>query len=266
MTRYKPLAFPVVILLLLASVYLDYAFFQQPIDWRDVYKPAALAMMAGGSPYTIGGFFNPPWILFLIAPLTSLSDKLGGALMFGINLALFSIVMWRMKVRWWLAIPLVLFSGILRNSQNGNIEGFVALGMILPAPVGLFLVLLKPQIGLPVAVFWLIEAWRRGGFRNAALTFAPVIVAFLASFAMYGLWILNGAPLTGIWWNTSIFPFGVPIGIVLLLVSVFRQDIGFAMAAGPFFAPYLTMHTWAFVPMGLCSVLGVAEQVIESEV
>jgi len=223
-------------------------------DWSETYYVAAHALMRLRSPYG-AGFFNPPWVLIPLLPIALLPTDWGNALMFVLNLVAFLFVFIRLKISPWLYLPLIFFSGVMSNSIYGNIDGFCALGLILPPQIGLFFVMAKPQIGIVVALFWTLEAWNKGGWRRVVKTFAPVSGAYLLSFVLFGNWMSGSAAILGAWWNTSIFPWGIPIGLILFGLAVWRKQLGYAMAAGPFFAPYVNFFTWSFCWIGLAAAL-----------
>jgi hypothetical protein len=225
------------------------------VDWKGAFQKASLELLSGRSPYNIGCYFNPPWALLPLLPIALLSPALGSAVMYVLNFFLYLFVVWKLKINVWLIIPFIFFSGMLINSSNGNIDGFVALGFILPPQIGLFFISSKPQIGMAVAIFWLIESWRDGGVQKTLKVFLPIVIALVVSFLVFGFWISNGLNGTdGNPWNTSIWPRGIPVGVILLAVSIWKREIKFAIAASPFFAPYLTIHSWAFVWLGLLSL------------
>jgi hypothetical protein len=235
-------------ILSVVSVY----FYLSPVigtDWHWAYYPASRALMAGQSPY-FGTLFNPPWVLLAMIPVALLPAEWGASIMFVAELVFFLVVMFRLKVHLWLVPPLVVFSGMLFNSTNANIDGLCALGFILPPPVGLFFVLAKPQIGVGVAAYWAWCAWRGGGWRKLVRTFAPVMIAYGLSFIVYGNWMNT----SGLIWSAStvhIFPFGVPLGIMLVILACRRRSIGPAIAAGVLFAPYVNSFTWSFLWLGM---------------
>src|SRR5574341_1447026 len=116
----------------------------------------------------------------------------------------------------------------------------------LPPQIGLFLVLVKPQMGLMVALFWFIQSLRHGRMRETARVFWPVTLATLLSFALFGLWpleALRNAPV-GESFNTSAWPLSIPFGIVAMLAAFKTERVEYAMAAGPCFTTYITFHSW----------------------
>jgi hypothetical protein len=125
------------------------------------------------------------------------------------------------------------------------------LGFVLPPQIGLFFILVKPQMGSVVALFWLVEAFRKGGWKEAVRVFLPVTLALLITFALWGLWPLQGANLASIAHNASLWPVSIPIGLGLLVAALHRRQMGFAMAASPCLSPYVMVTSWAGVLMAI---------------
>lgn len=227
---------------------------QVGVDWKGAFRKASIELLKGNSPYHDTFFFNPPWTLLPLLPIALLSPALGSAVMYVLNFFCYLFVALKLRTNILLVIIFVLFSGMMLNSNNGNIEGILALGFILPPQIGLFFVLAKPQMGIAVAVFWAVESWRTGGIEKVIRVFLPVGLAYLISFLIFGIYIETSTELADVWWNASIFPKGIPIGLILLVIAIWKREIKFAIAASPFFAPYLTAHTWAIVWLGLLSL------------
>lgn len=219
-------------------------------DWIHVFRPACLAVISGQSPYSVGDFYSPPWVLVPLLPLTLLPERWGAFILAVVNFLAFVLALERWKINRWLILPFLLAFGALANSLNGNLEGLIALGMTLPAPWGLFFALAKPQVGAALAVFWVAEAWQKGGIRQAGRIVLPVSIVIGLSFLWLGNWVkvLMNAP--SVWWNASIFPYGIPVGLGWLALAFWKRDARYAVPASPFFAPYLTGHSWAFAWLG----------------
>jgi hypothetical protein len=208
-------------------------------DWWRHLRPGALAILEGKSPYSVPGVFNPPWLFPLILPIALLPEKAGIVIMF----VLFSAgSLWaacRLGADWKTLLILTFSPVIWRGALIGNIDWLVGVGFLLPPQIGLFFVLLKPQIGLGVALFWLVEAFRAGGWRKAFQVFAPVVVGFLLSFVIFGFWPLEAASHAPEGMNVSLFPYGLPIGAGLLAYAIRRRSLPPAIIAGMFFSPYI---------------------------
>jgi hypothetical protein len=260
------MAFTFIIACFTAGVYIVYTYLpvhvdwvrngpaQVGVDWKQAFRQASLTLLRGESPYQISFFHNPPWILLPLLPIALLSPALGSAIMYVLNLFSYLFVAIKLKTNSWLLPIFVLFSNIILNSINGNIEGILALGFILPPEIGLFLVLAKPQMGIGAAIFWAVESYRTGGVEKAIRVFLPVGIAYIISFIIFGNYITSSMQLVDVWWNSSTFPEGIPVGIILLVVAIWKREAKFAIAASPFFAPYCTAHTWAIVWLGLLSL------------
>ena len=135
---------------------------------------------------------------------------------------------------------------MIHSLLNANLDWMPVLGYTLSPAIGLFFIAVKPQMGSVVAVFWLVESWRQGGWRQIAKTFFPVTLAYLLSFAFYGLWPLNilKASRYTTWWDASLWPMSIPVGLALLIFAVRTWNIRPAMAASPCLSPHVLFHSW----------------------
>jgi len=224
------------------------------IDWKEYFRPSAQSIIHMESPYG-DGFYNAPWALLPLIPISFLSPEYGGAVLYALNIFCFVFAGFKLKMNPISLIVFLLFSGMIWNSNNGNIEGILSLGFILPPQIGLFFVLAKPQFGIGVALYWGVVAWTEGGNKKVFYLFLPVSIAFLFSFLVFGFWPAYAPILVNVSWNSSIFPYGIPIGLLLLTLAIIKKKPGLAIASSPFFAPYLTGHTWAVVWFGVLSLL-----------
>jgi len=225
------------------------SFLPEPIDWIRTYKPATRELIAFRTPYSIASFFNPPWILIPLIPFSLLPEKIGNGLLFVVS---FSVVVYVAVKSGGKALSLASFLlsfPVLFLLLFGQIDWLILLGFTLPPQFGLFLILSKPQIAIPYALFILINALTKGGIRLAVRIFMPVTIAFVVSFFLFGFWIGNfgSIKLTEIY-NFSLWPIGLPIGIALAIYAIRHQNEGLSIFAGPFFSPYVGVHSWS-VPL-----------------
>jgi len=220
-------------------------------EYRVYFNPAYHA----AEPYETRGFYNPFWIF----PLMAVSEWFGAykiAVWVTVNIFAFVCVCVRIKMPAWLILPFFIFSGAAVSTFSGNVEGIVALGLILPPPVGIVLLMLKPQIGMAVTAYFVASALVYDGWKKAALTVLPLLVLVIASFILYGDWFNTSIPLLTVNYNTIyFFPFGLPVGAALIAVGVRNRQIGFALLAIPFTTPYMNHYTWAFPIMGSVLVI-----------
>ena len=129
------------------------------VDWHLAFRPAAQEILRGHSPYNISGFFNPPWTLIPLMPLALLPESLGRAFFLLMNLMIFVYVAYRLGASATTMLFFLLSPPVLHSLLNGNIDAFVVLGFVLPPPVGLFFLSLKPQIVPAFALFRVLDAW-----------------------------------------------------------------------------------------------------------
>src|SRR3990172_13242130 len=61
------------------------------IDWHNTWRPAALLLLAGQSPYDCKWFFGPPWALFPLLPLALLPETIGRLILLLVCFILFAL-------------------------------------------------------------------------------------------------------------------------------------------------------------------------------
>ncbi|MCC6300115.1 MAG: hypothetical protein IT314_12520 [Anaerolineales bacterium] len=212
------------------------------VDWRETFRPAALEILHGRSPYTVEGFYNPIWALFPLLPLAWLPETVGRAILVLVGLAVYAFVAHRLGAKTVAVLFLLVSPPVFHAIFNGNIDWMAVIGFVMP-----------PQIGIAVAPFWLIESWRQGGAKQTIKTFAPFLIAFLASLLMFGLWPLGVVETGSIWGSASLWPMSIPVGLALFVTSIRKQKIEYAMAASPCLSPYLLLHSWVGALLAIVS-------------
>lgn len=222
------------------------------IDWRDTYRPATLAMLQGRNPYArdvapTAPFFAAPWGLIPLILPALLPANVGGAILLLVSLIAFTYTAKKLGAGLIATVAFLVSPPVVHCLLNANIEWMPLLGFVLPPQIGLFFIAVKPQTGFAVGIFWLIEAWRKGGWREVLRVFAPVTVALLLSFVLYGLWPFNFGGVIGIaqTFNASLWPVSIPVGLALLVTAIRRREICFAMPASPCLSPYVLFHSWS---------------------
>ncbi len=221
------------------------------VDWHGAFRPAALEILHGRTPYTASGFFNPPWTAVLLIPFAILPEHIGRAVLVIVALATYAYVGHKLggnKV----TIPLLLVSPpVLHGILNGNLDWLAALGAVLPPWIGLFFLMIKPQVGLAVGVYFLFVAWREGGIVKVIKTFAPSGLALAVSVAIFGPWFLAIPPISEIPLNASFWPLSLPIGLAWIVAAIRKTEIRYSLIASPFLSPYMLLHSWVGALLGL---------------
>lgn len=217
------------------------------VDWTGTFRPAALSMWRTGNPYT-NGFYNPPWAILPLLPLALLPETWGRGVLIVVSLLSFAYTAKRLGASP-LAMALILLSPlVVLCVQFGNIDWLVVLGFVLPPPVALFFLVAKPQVGLVMALYYAVRAWQE---RKLIETVAPVTIALLLSFLVYGFWPAQATGLVAQGWNTSLWPYSIPVGIALTVAAVRKRE--YAMAASPCLSPYVAPYSWIGVLFALCN-------------
>jgi hypothetical protein len=214
------------------------------VDWDTAFRPAAIKMLSGRSPYEVEGFFNPFWTLIPLLPLAVLPEQVGRSALFLLTLISLTYTAHRMGAKLWAVILILLSPPSIHGLLNGNIDSLALLGLVFPPKIGLFFVTTKPQIGVAIVIFWAIEAWREGGFRQLLGTFLPVTIVFLISLLVFGPWPLRAQVEIDLWWNASLWPTSIPVGLALLIAAIRKRSLQFAMGASPCLSPYILLHSW----------------------
>lgn len=214
------------------------------VDWYTVFRPACLAFLSGRSPYTVEGFFNPPWTLFPLIPFALLPENVGRTLLIFVGFAAYLSIGHLLGGSRGAILAVLLSPPVMHGMLVGNIDWLPLLGVVMPPQIGLFFVSMKPQIGFAIVIFWLVETWRAGGWRRTLAVFAPFSLAFMLSILLYGLWPLRARVEISLWWNASLWPVSLPLGMVLIVRAIRKRQLSYAMAASPCFSPYILFHSW----------------------
>lgn len=238
-------------ILIVATFPFLYLYLPSGLDWHNAYRPAALSVLRGESPYGMSefgqAFYNPPWALIPFLPFAMMPYQVGRVGVFIMGLAGFTIVAYKLKAP---PISLLIFltsAAVIGCLNNGNLDWLPMLSFILPARWGLILAAIKPQIGIGVGIYWLFESYREGGILAVFKTFAPVSFLLFLSFGLYGFWFLEFSRLENNLNNMSLFPYSIPVGLYLIWASIRGRDIRPAMASSPLLAPYVTQFSYAAV-------------------
>jgi len=242
-----------VLMLSFVGVALSVARYLYPggIDWINTYRPAALSVLAFRSPYTIEIFHSPPWAVIPLIPLAVLPERIGFGFNFCLGMVSTGYVAYRLGAKPLTIAAILLSYPVLFSNIYGNIDWLVYLGLILPPRWGLFFILIKPQAGIGLAIYWLFESYWEGGFKKIASSFAPVVGATLISFALFGWWPAAGFSEIGKSFDASLWPQSFPIGLVILASAIRTRRPGLALASSPFFSPYVAPSSWGAAVLGL---------------
>lgn len=224
-------------------------------DWGMAFRPALWRWFRGDSPYIpergFAPFANAPWILPILAPFALLTMRSGHAVILFVNLACYILLMKKLRATKLAAFAFLLSPSVITGLIGGQIDGMLSLGYILPPMLGALVILAKPQIGIGLLVYWAFKSWRRDGILGVMKIFLPSAIAIIVSVLLFPEWIPAMVDLPEIWWNTSLWPQAIPLGVALLYLAIKRNDSSLAVSSSVFFTPYLAWQGWFAGLIGL---------------
>jgi hypothetical protein len=219
------------------------------------FLPAIQVFLQGGNPYLVGaefyGVYEPFWTYILLAPFALLPFWTGRILLFLVSIVAFTVTAVKMGASRYQLVLFLFSASVFGGLYSGNIDFLVTLGFWMPAQIGLFFVMMKPQIGVCIAVFWMYMAWKEGGALKVAKVFAPVTAAYLLSFLMYGFWPKHLFNMPNNPWNSGLFPYLLPIGLFLLYKALQLKDKRLSGISSPLVSPYVTGYNFSIVLLSL---------------
>jgi hypothetical protein len=188
----------------------------QPYDWQLFLRPAALNWQQPYRP----GVSNPPWLFFLLHPLARLKPRVGHLALVAIGM----VVITAFSHCGASLLAVFLSAPFMVVVLEGQIDALVLAAFLLPFPLALSIVTVKPQ-GL-----WL-AGLRYGGW-PALLGLLAIVL--LSSVIWPHWWTSFRAPSRGLdWWPWSIAP-----GLVLAVVSWQRRSTAGLCLASLLLSPY----------------------------
>lgn len=247
----KPRIFLIVILAVLIGVAVYFASFLPTADWYDIFYPAARGIFSGHSPYERIGYIVAPWGVVPLIPFVLFPPVLAHGLFFVASALILFYVTWRLGARPLAAIAFLLSPTAIGALLVGNLDPLVISGMLFPPAWGLLILLIKPQIGTGVAIYYLVETWRESRFWGVVRTFAPITIILILSVLLFPVWIERIIHNPQNPWNRSMFPYSIPLGLFFLWMAIRHRNPYFALAATPFLAPYHSFYTYIAVQIGL---------------
>lgn len=239
----------VMILLFIAVTYLTAGL--ATADFYTNFYSAARAVISGHSPYDAAAYSSAPWGIIPLIPLALLPPRLAHGVYFAACMFVLAYLAWHLKASPVTIAALFLSPTAIATLLVGNLDSIVVTGMLLPPVAGLLLLLIKPQIGAGVALYYFLDFMRTKRFLVAVKTFLPAAAALVTGLVLFPVWYERMSNLPGNPWNRSLFPYSIPAGLLLLWLALRNRNPYFALASTPFFAPYLTFPTYLVVQIGL---------------
>lgn len=202
-------------------------------DWDAYFVAAIKAIFEGKSPFSVDGYYNPPWLLFLLAPLAWIPAELARLL----PAAALLLASYHRRKPWLIAIVGLSFPFIAVSSY-ANVDWVPMLGVAYGGMAGPLLVTTKPQAaGLAVVAYFKDGGWK---------IFVPLIVVAAISTLLWPSWpldMLSGDTLSQRKRNLSLFPYTIPIGLWSIWMAWKKEDVLLGCMASLCLAPYFYIHS-----------------------
>jgi hypothetical protein len=208
--------------------------------------------LRGQSPYTVAGFYSPPWALVPFVLLAWLPDRWAVWVFALVLVAACLYLSRRLGVPWWASAAFLLSAPVMVGVWRCNIDVLVLLAVLLPPRWGLLVALCKPQVGGGLALYWLWRAFRQ---RRLLATVAPTAIVLALSFVAFGFWpahtLRDGQQLVEAEWNHALWPWGAAVGLALLAWAFWKRRPAGALGASPFLSPYASGNCWCGLTLAM---------------
>jgi len=236
----------VISVLFISGILLFLLFPTSSVDWIGTFYPVSQNPL---DPYKIKSFINPPWIGIILYPLHFFSLHMSKAINSSLTLVIIGSLV-KFKKGNLLSIFLTLTSfPFISLLTNGGIEWIPAIGFFFQNGFGVFLLLSKPQCGILSATSWFFQK------KNKFIFLLIPCVGIFLSFILWKKWIINfisnlnyvnTLPFGLSDWNASLFPWTIPIGLILLYLIIKKRgdnnELLGTLATFCFF-PYFAPHS-----------------------
>jgi hypothetical protein len=237
-------AFVIAMIVMTPMVLALFIFFMPPaVDW---YRTFAEVATSPFQPYQVPSYINPPWVALFLAPLGLLPVRVSQAVNAYLNILFLMLVLHRYqgdRFAYLLGFTSYPFMGLI---ANGTVEWVAMAGFWLQGAWGTFLLAAKPQIGIFAALIWFKEGTNKKQFLlilSALLIVSLLLWGFWPVDLLHNIQTIQSSGMEN--WNFSLWPWGIPVGILLLYQAWKRSDDLLAVAATFCVIPYFTLHSLA---------------------
>jgi hypothetical protein len=228
-----------------------FAFLRRPFpvqDWDACYYPVGVRVLHSVDPYIGSCVMNPPQLLPVLATLAAFGQEWGRGILAAMSLAGLGALCWKYKLSP-LSCALFLLSAFpLVIISLGQIDVLVLAGLFIPPTWGLPVLIVKPQLGAGYVLYHIWQAWRDHKFIHVV---APLAIILIIGVVVFPQYLLTAHSMVGTPWNSSLFPYGLPIAAVLMLGAVKKKSPELGLAASAFMAPYMTMSVYIVVQIAV---------------
>jgi len=190
-----------------------------------------------------------PWATLILMPLRFFSPRDATAIVNGVSVALIALLIKRFDGNVLFTIPVMLSPIGYRLFTTGQTDAIILASIFLPAGFDLLL-FWKPQV--IAHAFWV------RGLAQPKIYLVSGVALFIFSWLLWGFWLediwkFGQTQLIDGWWNFSLWPYSVPIGLLAVYLSLKRKDVGYGIIASPLLFPYVNGPSY----IGLLAVVAV---------
>lgn len=214
-------------------------------DWWLTFHPITQHLRA---PYDAGiHYAYPPWTALFLWPFGRIEIAIARALIGTLTVLICAFTIWSLNGKTYALLFTVFSVPFFQLVINGQIDALPILGLGLlslnstwSSYLGVWFVAAKPQIFVfAIPVYWwnFKQRWPLLGI-TAGLGVLTLIVWWL-----WPLDMLEMAQRLFTGRDTSIFPWGVPLGLGLLAYAWFQEDGEWAAVSTFFFTPYFPPYS-----------------------
>jgi len=208
------------------------------IDFNILYK-AGRAVIGVKNPYLSHGYFNPPWFLLLLTPISLIPFDLSRLIWVILGVVGFLVAFKRLGISYPAQLLLFLSPFMYFDLGLGNYEWIVILGVSLSPGIGSWFVMVKPQMGLLQIGIWVKQ-------HNWSALVPGIVLFALLLVGWYSFPATKDLP-----WSQDVWPWGIPVGLWLGWKAIREEDSLYALAAMPFLSPYVAVQSWIMVLLPL---------------
>ncbi len=228
-------------------------------DWSLTFYPAGQNWL---DPYENSfHLVYPPWLAVILAPFTLFPEDVGRGLFAAFSVAVTAYAIHRLEggfVTLLLVLLTPFYVTVLVRGETDALPlaglGLALQGSFVGQLVGLLLLVLKPQTMGLAAAFLFLFLFPHKDERRLFHLFSPrqiqLAVGFglvlLLSFLVYGWWpgdILTRLPDLYRVDDVTPWPWGIPVGLLILYHAYRQRSLPWAALATYFFVPYLNWYS-----------------------
>lgn len=212
-----------------------------------MFYHAIITMWHGGNPYLDPAFMSPPWVLIILSPFALLPERIGYWAWVLVSIRIYAYVF-----RVWRFSPLMLLAFLtcppmIWSLWYGNLEALIILALVIPAPLEMVALAVKPQLGIMTILYKLIQNWRASWL---------LILCGGLSVIFYGAWWVGAGRLTQVLWNMSGFPIYIPLGLAVFYQALMHNNERQTLAASLCIAPYFNFGALLLLPLAAARTRG----------